>query len=162
MHEPVTATHGRVASIHLHPAKSGEPMSSVEVVELIADKGLQGEPRYFAKVSSRTGQPSRRQVSLIEREEVQEHATALGLESIPPGVVRSNLETAGVRLLQLIGRKVQIGSAILLIHTPRDPCEKMDAICMGLRARMENDRQGVLAEIVQSGTVRVGDTLQPL
>jgi MOSC domain-containing protein YiiM len=36
----------------------------------------------------------------------------------------------------------------------------MDAICQGLRARMMDQRQGVLAEVVQSGTVRVGDPIQ--
>jgi MOSC domain-containing protein YiiM len=35
----------------------------------------------------------------------------------------------------------------------------MDAICRGLRALMENNRQGVMAEVVQSGTVRPGDAI---
>jgi MOSC domain-containing protein YiiM len=35
----------------------------------------------------------------------------------------------------------------------------MDAICQGLRARMMDQRQGVLAEVVCSGKVRVGDRI---
>jgi len=35
----------------------------------------------------------------------------------------------------------------------------MDAICQGLRDLMENDRQGVLAQVVKSGTIRVGDPI---
>ena len=64
------APSGRVASLHLHPLESGEPMSSVETIELVEHKGLSGEPRYFGKLSRRTGQASRRQVSLMEREQI--------------------------------------------------------------------------------------------
>jgi len=35
----------------------------------------------------------------------------------------------------------------------------MDALCQGLRARMMNQRQGVLAEVVRSGKIRVGDAV---
>jgi MOSC domain-containing protein YiiM len=35
----------------------------------------------------------------------------------------------------------------------------MDAICQGLRARMMDQRQGVLAEVVRSGRVSVGDAI---
>ena len=116
-----------------------------------------GDNRYFGRLSRDTGQPSRRQVSLIEREQIAEHAAALALPGISPGAVRSNIETRGVNLIGLIGRQVQIGDAVLFLHSPRDPCAKMDAICQGLRARMMNQRQGVLAEVVRSGKVRVGD-----
>jgi hypothetical protein len=36
----------------------------------------------------------------------------------------------------------------------------MDAICAGLRELMKNNRQGVLAEAVRSGTIKVGDCIQ--
>jgi MOSC domain-containing protein YiiM len=36
----------------------------------------------------------------------------------------------------------------------------MDAICKGLRERMLEDRQGVLAEVRRSGKVRVGDQIR--
>jgi MOSC domain-containing protein YiiM len=62
----------------------------------------------------------------------------------------------------LVGQEIQIGEAVLFIHEPRDPCEKMDAICKGLRERMLNARQGVIAEVRRSGTVRVGDEIRAL
>lgn len=34
----------------------------------------------------------------------------------------------------------------------------MDAICQGGRSIMKNNRQGVLAEVVKSGAIGVGDT----
>jgi MOSC domain-containing protein YiiM len=150
---------GRVVSLHLHPAQSGAPLQAVEAIELVEGKGIAGDTRFFGRLSRDTGQPSRRQVTLIEREQIAEHATALGLPAIAPGAVRSNIETAGINLIALLGREVQIGEAVLRLYAPRDPCAKMDAICQGLRARMMDQRQGILAEVVRSGPVRVGDAI---
>jgi len=154
-----SATIGRVASLHLHPREAGEPLTSVDSIEVAEGKGIVDEPRYFGRVSKSTGQPSRRQVTLIEREQIAEHAATLGLKSIPSGAVRSNIETSGIDLISLVGREVQIGTAVLRLYAPRDPCEKMDAICQGLREQMMNNRQGVLAEVVRTGRIQVGDTI---
>jgi len=152
---------GHVASLHLHPAEPGAPLQPIETIELVAGRGIQGDTRYFGRLSRDTGEPSRRQVTLIEREQIAEHAVSLGLPSISPGAVRSNIETTGINLISLLGREVEIGGAVLRLYAPRDPCAKMDAICQGLRALMLNSRQGVLAEVVRSGTIRVGDPIRP-
>ena len=152
---------GRVASLHLHPAEPGAPLQPIESVEVVVGRGIQGDTRYFGRLSRDTGEPSRRQVTLIEREQIAEHAVALALPSIPPGAVRSNIETTGINLISLLAREVEIGGAVLRFYAPRDPCAKMDAICQGLRALMLNSRQGVLAEVLCSGTIRVGDSIHP-
>jgi len=38
----------------------------------------------------------------------------------------------------------------------------MDRICQGLRELMGNGRQGVMAQVIRSGTVRIGDAIVPL
>ena len=157
---PSPALSGRVASLHLHPAEPGTPLHATDAVELVAGRGIQGDTRYFGRLSRDNGQPTRRQVTLIEREQVAEHAATLGLPSIAPGAVRSNIETTGINLISLLGREVEIGGALLLLHSPRDPCAKMDALCQGLRALMMDRRQGVLAEVLRSGTIRVGDAIR--
>src|SRR5262245_39370555 len=124
-HSP--ALSGRVASLHLHPTESGEPFLTVEEFEVVEHKGIRGEPRYYERISRSTGKPSRRQVSLIEREQIAEHAMALGLESIPPGAVRSNIETFGINLVSLVGKQIQIGDAVLFLYEPRTPCDQMNA-----------------------------------
>ena len=144
---------GKVASLHLHPSEGGEPFSSVEEFELIAGKGIKDNARYFSR-------PTRRQVSLIEREQIAEHAATLGLPTIAPGAVRSNVETEGINLVELINQHIQIGEAVLLIYQARTPCHKMDALCPGLRREMENQRQGVLAQVVRSGKICVGDSIR--
>jgi MOSC domain-containing protein YiiM len=156
----LSTSEGTVASLHLHPAKPGTPLQSAEEFEVVEAKGIQGEPRYFGRVSRDTGLANRRQITLMEREQIEEHATALGLQSIAPGAVRSNIETRGIDLISVLGREVEIGEAILLLYAPRDPCEKMDAICQGLRERMLKNRQGVLAQVLRSGKIRVGDRVR--
>jgi MOSC domain-containing protein YiiM len=150
---------GRVASLHLHPREPGEPFVSVEALTLVAEKGIAEDERYFDRVSSRTGQPSRRQVSVIAREQIAEHAVTLGLESIAPGAVRSNIETRGIDLSAFVGQEIEIGEAALFVYALRTPCPKMDAICPGLRALMENGHQGVVAQVIRSGRIRVGDAM---
>ena len=159
MNSKSPASTGRVVSLHLHPVEPTAPLQSVDEIHVVAGKGILGEPRYFGKISRHTGNPSRRQVSLMEREQIAEHATALGLESIPPGAVRANIETEGIDLIQHLGKQIKIGEAILLLYEGRLPCGQMDAICTGLRTLMENNRQGVLAEIVQSGIIRREDSI---
>jgi MOSC domain-containing protein YiiM len=79
------------------------------------------------------------------------------LERIAPGAVRANIETTGASLISLLGQHIQIGEAILHFYEARKPCEKMNAICAGLRSLMELNNQGVLAQVIRSGRIRVGD-----
>lgn len=157
---PCPSPCGYVASLHLHPPRPGEPLRSVDHIFAVAAKGIQGDDRYFGRISKDTGRPGRRQVSLIEREQLAEHATALGLSVIPPGAARSNIETTGIKLIVLVGREVQVGEALLFLYAPRDPCAKMDAICLGLRQRMMHGHQGVLAQVRRSGRIRIGDPIR--
>jgi MOSC domain-containing protein YiiM len=154
-----TPFRGCVASLHLHPQKAGASMQAVTEMRVDAGKGIVGEPRYHGRISSSSGSPSRRQISLIEREQLAEHAGTLGLEGISPGAARSNIETEGIQLAKLIGHEVRIGEAVLRFYDVRIPCAKMDAICAGLRELMENGRQGMMAEVVKGGRIVVGDAI---
>jgi MOSC domain-containing protein YiiM len=141
--------HGAIASLHVHPAKSGEPLLSVESLNLVEGKGVLEDTRFIGR--------KRRQVTLIEREQLAQHADVLGVGEIPPGAARANLETTGMDLQRWIGHRVRVGEAVLEIYGPRMPCHKMDRVCQGLRELMERCKQGVLATVVKSGRIRVGD-----
>ena len=152
---------GRVASLHVHGRNRGDSMCSLQALALVAGKGIVEDRRYYDRIN-RFGGASRRQVSLIEHEQISEHAATLGLESLSPGRVLSNIETEGINLQEFVGYDVSIGEAVLFFYEARTPCSKMDKICQGLRKLMENGRQGVMAEVVQSGTVHVGDPIRPV
>jgi MOSC domain-containing protein YiiM len=145
--------HGSIASLHVHPPKAGDPLIALSTLTLVAGKGISEDTRYFGK--------KRRQVTLMEREQLDQHAVVLGLDEISPGAARSNIETTGIDLTSLVGRRVRIADAILEFYELRIPCAKMDAICQGLRELMEHGKQGVLATVVQGGTIRIGDVIVP-
>jgi len=150
-------TNGTVASLHIHPAVAGDPMLATDALSVVEGKGVEnnGEGRLFDRGSNR-------QVTLIEREQLAEHANALGHPGLKPGDVRSNIETEGIDLISLKGKQVQVGDAVLLLYEARTPCWKMDELIEGMRARMEEDRQGMLAQVVRSGTIRIGDSIHPV
>ena len=148
---------GSVASLHLHPDISGDLMIDVKSFELIADVGIKknGGSRNY-------GNNGRRQVSLIEREQLSDHAADLANAYFSPGQVRANIETKGIKLVELIGSNISIGKTKLQIIKARTPCNKMDKLFPGLRKKMENEKQGVLAEVIESGTIQEGDKIIPL
>jgi MOSC domain-containing protein YiiM len=150
---------GTVASLHLHPQVAGDPLLSVEEVCAEARMGIVGDARVFGRIN-RVGELSLRQVSLIAREEIQRHAAALGLPGIPSGAVRSNIETSGIELVPHLGCEMEIGEAVLLFYKARTPCYKMDRVAPGLQSLMFQGRQGVMAQVVRSGKIRVGDKIQ--
>jgi len=152
---------GRVVSIHLHPAVGGTPMVSVAEVEAVAQRGLAGDRRYHGRKSRSTGLPTRRQVTLVGRETLAGHAQTLGIECIQPGHARSNLETEGIDLAAWVGKRLKVGAALLEVVECRTPCAKMDAVRPGLRLLMAAPGQGVLARVVESGAIRVGDAIVP-
>ena len=152
---------GRILSLHVHPTSAGAAMVPVDVLHCVEGNGIAEDRRYFGR-KSRNGGVFKRQVTLIEREQILAHADSLGSVEFAPGDVRSNIETEGVQLVPLIGRHVRVGSAVLLLVEARTPCAKMDALCRGLRSLMENGRQGVIAQVIQTGEIRPGDVVEAL
>lgn len=150
---------GKVASLHLHPAVGGEPLQSVNEVRAEAGMGIVGDTRVFGRKSS-NGKLTRRQVSLIGREQIAQHAATLGLPEITPGAVRANIETTGIDLISLIGKQIKVGDAVLLFYEARTPCYKMDKVAPGLQKQMANGRQGVMAQVISGGAIRIGDEIR--
>jgi MOSC domain-containing protein YiiM len=146
-------SNGIVASLHVHPVKAGEPLLAIESLNLVEGKGVLEDTRFLGR--------TRRQVTLIEREQLARHADVLGIGEIAPGAARANIETTGMDLQRFIGHRLRIGETVLHVYAPRTPCHKMDRICQGLRELMENGKQGVLAMVVKSGCIKVGDQIVP-
>ena len=93
-----------------------------------------------------------RQVLLMS----EENCDAFGLA---PGDVRENIVTRGLDLQALpAGTRLEIGAAALEITKDCEPCAFIDALRPGLRARMVR-RRGMLARVVRSGEIRVGDEI---
>jgi len=135
-------------------------MEHVSATELVTGRGVAGDPRYFTRAED-PGKPLRRQVTIIGQEQMATHAATLGLMSLPLGCVRANIETSGIEWRECVGRRIRLGQAVLEVQELRTPCAKMDAVVPGLRAAMDDGRQGVIAAVVQSGRVATGDAVAP-
>ena len=142
-----TAESDRVSSLRLCLGHR-EPMEEVGDVEIVVGYGIEGD-RHATRGQAR----AHRQVLLM----AQEMLTAFDLA---PGEVRENITTEGIALQELAtGDRLALGSeAVLEITGDCEPCERMDEIRQGLRSELERKR-GMLATVVESGTVHAGDTV---
>ena len=117
-----------------------------ERIRAIAGKGFEGCAH---------GNPPKREVLFVSRE----HLDSVGVE---PGAVRENMTVEGDDVEQWpIGQQVRVGEALFEITMVCDPCRRMDELRPGLRAELQNKR-GMLARVVESGEVAVGDPVELL
>ncbi len=97
-------------------------------------------------------------MTLVEREVIANVNDESGVE-LAENETRRNLVTEGVPLLHLIGRTFRVGDVVLRGIKSCPPCAHLERLTRpGVRAALEN-RGGLRAEIVQGGTLRIGDEI---
>jgi MOSC domain-containing protein YiiM len=74
---------------------------------------------------------------------------------------RRNIVTQGVELMWLIGREFQIGKARFRRQNYCDPCLRPSRLSGKTQRFLEvfRDREGLIAEIVETGTIKKGDPI---
>jgi MOSC domain-containing protein YiiM len=74
-------------------------------------------------------------------------------------MLRENITVHNLPVDELApGTTLAIGAVLLQVSGPCDPCYKMDRIRPGLQSELQGQR-GVLATVVTSGRIAVGDTI---
>jgi len=122
-------------------------MDAVPRATLVEGKGVAGS----------VGRSSRRQVTLIERENWDQCMRDLESSADPKGR-RANIMVSGIRLAKTRGRVLLVGSTRLAIGGELTPCERMDEVVPGLRAAMKSEwRGGVFAQVLSGGEIAIGD-----
>lgn len=138
----------RLEAIWIKRVRRG-PMDPVDSAALRAGSGIVGN-------ANRGG---RRQVTIIERE-VWESVMREAGGSLPPSSRRANLMVSGVSLARMRGRILRIGECRIRILGETKPCERMEEQLPGLRDVMYPDwRGGAFGEVLDDGTIRVGDAI---
>jgi MOSC domain-containing protein YiiM len=125
-------------------------MDRPSTAKLIAGEGILGN-------ADRGG---RRQVTLIEEEIWEDLSRELGVP-LDPAKRRANLMLRGIQLRNSRGRTLRIGTVRITINGETKPCERMEAVAVGLQAAMWPDwRGGAYGEVVAGGEIGVGDTVR--
>lgn len=145
---------GRVEGIYIKPA-AGEMPRPVDEVKAMAGEGLEGDP-YVA--AGDTGEPGRgHQLTLISREEIE--AAAEEGVALRPGESRRQIETRGVDLKALIGKRFRVGEVEALGIRVCAPCQSLQNMT-GLSVLLAfKGKGGLRADIVSTGILRVGDAV---
>ncbi len=141
-------------------AKGGAPMEPREEVEAVQGRGLRGD-RYLERTGYWTN-VDECEVTLIEGEDLEEITTSTALHVLS-GEHRRNLVTRGIKLSDLVGRRFQVGEAVLEFDRPRPPCAYIGELSQqaGL-TRALGRRGGICARVIRSGTIRVHDPIDIL
>src|ERR1051325_2377472 len=150
---------GRVEAIFISSEAKG-PMAGVSEVRAVEGSGLEGD-RYAAKVGSFSRKPDPgREVTLGEAEAVEAARRAYGLD-VGIDATRRNVVTREVALNHLVGREFSVGSVRLRGVRLCEPCEHMEKLSGvdGIRKAMLH-RGGLRADIVEGGTISVGDAVE--
>ena len=120
-------------------------MRLVRSATLLAGFGLEGDKHASAV--------SQRQVLLADKEDLD----ALDLEA---GTIKENVTVEGLAVMRLEpGTRLRLGgSAVLEVNKVCEPCFRMDEIRDGLRLELEG-RRGMMTNVVEGGSIQVGDPI---
>ncbi|MEO8290150.1 MAG: MOSC domain-containing protein [Gaiellaceae bacterium] len=123
--------------------KRREPMESLETAQVYENEGVEG-------CAHRRG--GKRNVLFVAAEDLE----ALEVE---PGRVMENFTVRGAEVMKWpVGQRLAIGEAEFEVSMVCDPCHQMDEIRPGLQAAIDG-RRGMLARVLKTGRVSVGDRI---
>jgi hypothetical protein len=144
---------GAVAAILTAP-DAESALRRIDAVEAVAGRGLEGD-RYFdgRGTFSKTGRGY--QLTLVESEVLDE----LGL---PWEQARRNIVTRGISLNALVGQRFRVGDAVCIGRRLAEPCAHLERLSGPGLLRPLVHRAGVRADILESGAVAVGDSVEPV
>lgn len=146
---------GIVKAICICPV-AGEPMQEITEVEAIASQGLKGDRYSTGEGSFNKGKRGVRQVTLMNTIFFE----GSGFEFKDS---RRNLFVHGVELMWLFGREFQIGNARFRGLRYCDPCTRPSKLSGKTKSFKETffDRGGLIAEVIESGVIKIGDQVIP-
>jgi MOSC domain-containing protein YiiM len=126
--------------------KRREPMEPLESARVFENEGVEG-------CAHRRG--GKRNVLFVAVEDLE----ALG---VAPGAVKENFTVRGATVMKWpVGQRLAIGDAEFEVSMICDPCELMETIRPGLQAEIDG-RRGMLARVLKTGRVSLGDEVRPL
>lgn len=139
---------GRVQWIGVRPGRR-EPMLTPTQILVDTKQGIVGD-RY-------AGRSGKRHLTLMQAEHLPVIASYVGQDSLEPTLFRRNLIVAGINLLALKKRLVQIGDAQIEVTGECHPCSFMEDVLGAGGYNAVRGHGGITARVVKGGVIRVGD-----
>src|SRR5205823_7893927 len=135
----------------IHVGDEGVPtLREVASVAVLAGKGVVGDRYFFAD-----GAAPGRALTLVEAEEVERAGLA-------PGATRRQVTVRGVRLNDLVGKRFRVGDVECVGVELCEPCKHLESMTRPGIIRELARRAGINADILNDGTISVGDEISPL
>ena len=133
---------------------NNQPIKEVNSIEVLANKGIIGD-RHFHEFNDPYNQ-----LSLIESENIDDYNIRFGL-NIPYIDFRRNVITKGIRLNDLVGKKLKVGSVELDAIDLCRPCRHLTEMLNQKNVLKEFLRKGgIRCQILSSSNIHVGDKIK--
>ena len=134
-------------------SNNNKKIEEVESIEVLANKGVVGD-RHFDNYNDPYCQ-----LSLIEAENIDEYNLKFGL-NIPYLDFRRNIITKGIKLNDLVGKKLSIGNVEVEGIDLCRPCRHLTEMLDQENILKEFLRKGGLrCQILSSSKIKVGDSI---
>ena len=151
---------GTIEHIHI-ASEASKPMVSLLEAEVIAGCGIKGD-RYANKTGTYSNYSTPgRHVTLIEVEVVEDIAQRLGIP-IAPHETRRNVTTRDIELNLIVGKHIQLGEVVLEVIRFCDPCAYLQHLLGRPVLQPLVGRAGIRCDVVNGGTIHIGDALTVL
>jgi MOSC domain-containing protein YiiM len=148
---------GIVESINIAPSAEA-PMVSVEEVNAVPGKGLQGD-RYFVRQGTFYKPQPDRELTLIEAEAIEAFRDLCKVD-FGLGDSRRNVVTRGVPLNHLVGQEFLIGEVRVRGLKLCEPCSHLQKLTTDKVLPGLVHRGGLRAQILSEGVIRVGQVVK--
>jgi len=152
---------GEVTHIHIAPT-SEAGVAAVSEIRAVAGRGLEGD-RYFEKLGafSEKGGPGR-EATIVASEAIEAYESEYGV-TLGDGGHRRNVTTRGIDVNELVGVDFRIGEAVFRGVRLCEPCDHLQRVT-GIESILPGlvRRGGLRCDVIQDGTIRVGDEIAPI
>jgi MOSC domain-containing protein YiiM len=147
---------GNVVALMTAPVAAAEPVARSTVT--VRPGGIDGD-RYQDQTGTFSTNPRRagQDITLIEAEALAELG-ARGV-TIAPEQARRNVVTKGIDLDALIGKRFRVGEVLCFGQRRCEPCAHLEKLTEPGTLRGLVHRGGIRADILQPGTISVGDSI---
>ena len=137
-------------------SESGQQMEVKQSVEVFANKGIL-QDRYFNEINEKDTQ-----ITLIESENVEYINKSMGTNFLDIDF-RRNIITKGIKLNQLVGKKIKVGQVTMKVHRLCDPCRYLqDLLNQKNLIKTLLNKGGLRCELLINGKISKNDNIEVL